>query len=494
MGALDTVIEAVWPSWAAKRMAARADLERAKLVNEKVRGFNAVSKGRRAGAWAGLNGEKPTETTADIETLRIRAREMSRNNPYWKQARRAIVSEIIGHGIRAAVTGDNKRTAASIQKDWDAWADSKVPDVTGQLDLYGLQSLVAATVVQSGECLVVRRMQGASLRLQVLGPEYLSGAKDGELPSGGEIVGGVETDSFGAPVAYHMFKRHPSRGGVETMRVDASDVAHVFHLEEAGQLRGVSWISTVFTRLSDWDEYEDAELMRQKVSACFGAIYTGVETEQEFEPHEKLEPGMVEFMPAGTDVKLISPPASQGLRDAAWITHRAIATGLGITYEALTGDFSNVNFSSARMGQLRMAKNVSDWQQKVIIDRFLERVWDWFLKAGSLSAVEEGEATVPAVKAVWTVPSRQLIEPDREAKADTMEVRSGFKPWSETVRERGRDPEATAKQIAADQKMFDDLGIVLDVDPRKVSSQGQGSVNQKQEGESANGGTNATAA
>lgn len=490
MSWIDAAIGALSPSWAAKRAAARLALAQNELAAEKVRGFNAVSKGRRHDGWSTVNEASQTESAADLATLRLRAREMARNNPYWKSARRAIVGQVVGHGIRAAVASPNERVKSRVQKAWDAWAGSKLVDVTGKLDLYGIQELVMSTVVSDGECLVVRRVDaGGRLRLQVLGAEYLATTRDTlTTSSGGEIVGGIESDEFGAPVAYYVYNRHPSRGMHEVTRLEARDVAHVFLVERPNQQRGESWIAPVFTRLADWDDYEDADLMRQKVSACFGAVYTNVTPEANpggdtYETHDKIEPGMIEYLPAGSDVKLIAPPASQGLRDAALITHRAIAAGLGITYEALTGDFQNATFSSARMGHLQMLANVRAWQERVMIDLLCDRVWSWFVEVETLRPVGEGESVSPSSLSVeWTVPSRILIDPEKETVADVKRVRAGFASFSQIVREQGRDPAQVIAELAADVRMFDEYGLVLDVDARKVSAQGQGSVNQKQEG------------
>lgn len=486
MSLIDAVISAVAPSWGARRAAAQVELERSRLVADRLRGFNAVSRGRRAGSdWTSLAESGPTESAADLATLRLRAREMSRNNPYWVAGKRAVVTQVVGTGIRATAVSSSVRAQKRTQDAWDRWAESKVADVAGRLDWYGIQSLVMGTVVSDGECIVRRMQAGTTLRLQVLGPEYLDASKDGTLlPSGGEIAGGVETDQYGAAVAYHLYRRHPSRGAVGSVRVDASEIAHVFRVDRTSQVRGESWIAPVFTRLSDWDDYEDAELMRQKVSACFGAVYTGVEPEarggQTYEPLDKLEPGMVEYMPAGTDVKLISPPASAGFRDNYVVACRAIAAGIGITYEALTGDYSSVNFSSGRLAHLRMAANVLDWQLHVMIDLLCDRVWRWFCDLQTLVSVgAESDPFGSTIGVEWTLPSRDVIDPEKETRANTSRVRSGFASWSDVVRESGRDPARLLAQLAEDAKRFDDHKLILDIDPRHVSSQGQGAVNQR---------------
>ena len=487
MSTLDAIIETLSPAWAARRAAARANVERSKYAETKMRGFNAVSTGRRAGDdWRAFGDTDGQVASADLATLRTRARDMAKNNPYWRNAKRAIVSEVIGHGIRATVTATSQALRDKVQRSWDDWAGSRHVDVTGRLDWYGVQALVMATVVSDGEALVLRRMVGSQLKLQVLGGKFLCADRDAELANGGEIVGGVETDAYGSAVAYHIYRRDPSRSTRDVVRIDAADVAHVFLVEEPNQLRGVSWIAPVYTRLKDWDDYEDAELMRQKVAACFGAVYTGVGPEANdgaaYETHDKIEPGMIEYMPPGTKVELISPPAAPGLREAGLINHRAVAAGLGITYEALTGDYSNVNYSSARMGRLQMFSNVRAWQQHVMIDLLCDRVWPWFVQAYTLRVVGQDDGAIASRLAVtWTPPSRTLVDPEKETKADMKRVRAGFTPWFEVVREQGRDPDQVAQQIAADNERFDKLGLVLDIDPRKLSEFGQGATNTTQE-------------
>jgi lambda family phage portal protein len=481
---LESAIATVSPTWAAKRAAARAQLGRIRSLD-----FNATSKGRRGGAdgWRSSGQDAATATDADVGELRRRARHARRNNPYWAQARRAIVGLVVGHGIRASVVGPNKRRAAAVMAAWNAWAESRESDATRKLNWYGLQALVMGAVVTDGECLVVRRQIEGRFALQILGGEYLSAANDRMLEGGAEIVGGVEVDKYGAAQAYHVYAEPPSRGTGRVVRIPASEVAHVYRVDQPNQVRGESWISPVYTRLTSWDDYEDAELMKQKVAACFGAVYSGVEPDKDtgYEPLEKLEPGMVEYLPAGATVSTISPPASAGLRDNAAITLHAVATGLGITYEALTGDYSGVNFSSGRLAHLQQGRNVREWQRDIMLEMLCERVFGWFLESYGLRHGDT-ESVNPNVGVYWTVQSRDLIDPEKENKANVTRVRAGFASWSDIVRENGRDPEQVAESLAEDKARFEKLGLILDIDPSKVSAQGQGSVNQKQEGE--NGG------
>jgi capsid protein len=60
---------------------------------------------------------------------------------------------------------------------------------------------------------------------------------------------------------------------------------------------------------------------------------------------------------------------------------RKIAKGLGLTYEDFTGDYSNVNFSSARMAQIEHWHNVEDWRWHLLVPQFCDPVWKWAMQA-----------------------------------------------------------------------------------------------------------------
>jgi capsid protein len=66
-------------------------------------------------------------------------------------------------------------------------------------------------------------------------------------------------------------------------------------------------------------------------------------------------------------------------------TLRRVAAGIGVTYEDLTGDYSNVNFSSARMARLSHWGNVNDWQMEHAVPAVLRGVWEWAMEAAVIA-------------------------------------------------------------------------------------------------------------
>lgn len=65
-----------------------------------------------------------------------------------------------------------------------------------------------------------------------------------------------------------------------------------------------------------------------------------------------------------------------------------------------------------------------------------------------------------------------MTDPGQEALAEQRLIRSGLKTLSESLRERGYDPQATLDEWAADAKLLDKLGLTLDSDPRRTTQAG----------------------
>jgi capsid protein len=146
---------------------------------------------------------------------------------------------------------------------------------------------------------------------------------------------------------------------------------------------------------------------------------------------------------------------------------RAIATGLGVSYEDLTGDYTNLPFSAARMSRLRHWSRVEDWRWRLVVPQFCEPVWRW----ASEAAVLAGQPAFGATS--WTAPALPMLDPEKEGIAFARNVRSGAQTLFEAIRERGYDPVAMLREYKASMDLLDELGIKLDSDARYLSQQGQ---------------------
>lgn len=272
---------------------------------------------------------------------------------------------------------------------------------------------------------------------------------------------------------------------MQSVRVPASEIIHLYRMDRAGQVRGVPWGAPVLIKLRDFHEYEDAQLVRQKIAACFAAFVRDADQQQVNEPSggildEKIEPGTIHVLPAGKDIEFGSPPTvGADYEPYATVTLRAIASGFGVTYECLTQDYSKVNYSSGRMGWIEFHRNIEHWRWNILIPHFCETVWTWFMEAAELVGRIDAQG-MP--KATWTPPRREMIDPTKETDAQITAVRGGLKSLSEVVRENGGDPARHFDALKADNDRFDKLGLKLDCDPRTTNKQGafQGSPQQNE--------------
>jgi capsid protein len=139
-----------------------------------------------------------------------------------------------------------------------------------------------------------------------------------------------------------------------------------------------------------------------------------------------------------------------------------------LSYEDYSGDYSNVNFSSARMARLEHWDNVYDWRWRLLIPQFCDRTFRWAIEAMQVQGLVPGD-----VRPEWTAPPMAMIEPDKEGLAILRNARAGIQTIPDAMRERGYDPDAMLKEIAEFNAKMDALNIRLDSDPRYMTQAGQ---------------------
>ncbi len=469
MNRLDRIISWINPEAGFKRA-------RHRVATEALRAYDAASKSRRTNNWKATGADANSEAFPALTTLRNRSRDQVRNNVYARRTVQAISTNTVGTGILPTPMDVTRAAEKRLLKAWNDWAGSRASDFEGLQNFYGIQRLVMRTVVEAGECLVIRRRvqdDNLPIQIQVLEPDFLDSLKNvTRTKDGGKIVQGIEFDANGKRKGYWLYKMHP--GSMEGYTAESSffpdvDVCHVYFMERPGQYRGVPWLAASMIRMKDFDDYEDAELVRQKIAACFTVFVQDNnpeamvgESKEDIELASRVEPGIIEVLPPGKSVAFAQPPATNGYESYSRKILQGIAAGSGITYEMMTGDLSNVNFSSGRMGWLEFQRNVVDWQENMLIPMLCDKVWGWFIDAATIV----GKAK-PGVVATWTPPRREMIDPVKETNAISAMIRNGLISYSEAVRQLGYDPDDTLDEIASDFSKMDEKGIILDSDPRK---------------------------
>lgn len=483
MNILDRLIAVFAPDRGLRRVRARTALRA--MMN-----YNATTQTSRGGAWTRARGSDADAAAARRDRLAWISRDMVRNTPFATRAQAVIANNVIGDGIIPKVQGGSKRQQAELRRLIEDHLDTVAIDADGRNNLYGLQRLAMNTIVEAGEVLIRRRLRQRSdglplaLQMQVLEPDFIDTSREGATASGGIIREGIEYDAIGRRIAYWLFQEHPGarvayRNGVSfvSRRVPASEILHVYRPDRPGQMRGVSWFAPVAMPLQDLDDHQDAQLMRQKIAACFAAFRTSPDgddaqpaasaTASDPAQLSTLSPGRIQTLMPGEDIVFATPPRVEGYDEFSRSVLRSVAAGMGITYEALSGDLSGVNFSSARMGRMEMDRNVSAWQWLMLIPQMMQPIGAWIVEQW---AIERMQRPGGDLKLTWVPPHRVLIDPTREIPALRDKVRAGFASRQSIIREFGSDPELVLEEQIEDAKAADAAQMTFDSDGRSAAA------------------------
>lgn len=406
------------------------------------RRFDAAA-GRR---WEGTPhfGNVAGETLAAGQTVQARARYFVANNPWASSAVGALAAALVGPGIRAA--GAPEATAA-----FDAWAP--VADADGRTDLWGLQALAVRGLVVDGEAFLHLADGQDGLRVRLLPPEMVDSSYTMNLSGGGYIIGGIEFDSLGQRLAYHVFRQRPDMlaASVERIRIPASEMLHLCRPLGAGQVRGVSWLAPVLLRLRELDVLEDALAKGVSVAALHAGFLVDMNGTGGTDPFEdltdvSLEPGIVRRLPAGVDIKFSSPQHAQQTGEFVGHQIRAIAAGLGLPAHLVDGDLRGANYSSLRAGLVAFRQRVEQDQFGCLIPQLVAPL---FTRVTGDAAAEFYPPALP-----WVDPLKDI-----QATREAIEV--GLTSRKQAVATLGYDIAALDREIAADRQREASLGLAF---------------------------------
>lgn len=464
-------------------------------------GYEAAAATRRTQGWNPSTEGINALITGGGDALRSRSRDMVRRNSWACNAVESFVGNAVGTGIKPQAKHPDPTVKRRLQELWLRWTDEA--DAAGRTDFYGLQTLICRSTIEGGECLVRIRPRlpedglTVPLQLQLLEAEHLPSTKNENLSNGNVIRAGIEFNKIGGRVAYHLYREHPGERLMfantgETIRVPADSILHVYKPLRPGQHRGQPWLTQVLIKLHELDQYDDAELVRKRLAAMFAAFITENnpedpvigskpgegEADASGVPLAGIEPGsMVKLLP-GEDVKFTEPGDVGGMyTEFMRVQLRAVAAGLGITYEQLTGDLERVNYSSIRAGLLEFRRRCEQFQHQVMVFQFCRPVWRAWIEsaavAGAISSRDYARNRDVYLDVEWRPPSWDWVDPLKDMNAEVTAVRAGFKPRSAVINEMGYDEEDVDRQVAADNERADSLGLTFDSDPRRTTANGQ---------------------
>lgn len=475
---------------------------------------------------------------------RARARELAMTTPHGVNSTETVRDAIVGkkfslallpdEGFLGVSEDDADQWATLAEAEWKRFAEGLTfdCDATRRCTFTFLMHQVQEGLHVDGEALgVVRAKEGAlgyMTCLQLIEPERLDNLNTQWLrQQSDEVRWGIERDTYGEPIAYHIRDAHP--GDLRWVRPGAQDkvrritrndpdgrpqVIHVFDEFRPGQTRGVSrGMLAALKQLKMLHTFSDATLSKAIMSANYAAV---IQTELPYEQamavlgagggdtygnnltaaaashlsaaaeyHSALGISyngakVLHLMP-GEEMKVIQGQAD-GIQINAFeqMFVRQLSAALNVSYEELSRDFSNGSYSSARQSMILMWRRylrqrellvtkfampfVSCWMQEAVMTKRLPML-------GKFKPTDQGWQAARHAMCMggfvsWGQP---VIDPVKEFTGKGMAMAYGLETLRDAAAEGGEDWGALLRQRAREMKERERLGLnVAGVDPTLV--------------------------
>jgi lambda family phage portal protein len=415
----------------------------------------------------------------------------------------------------------SREFGAAVDGHWNAWANDPARwcDVTRNQTFsqmahtsfrHGLvdgDALAAIPWLSDGE--VVPGKARYHTAVQLIDPDRLSNPQlrfDQQA-----LRGGVEINQRGAAIAYHIRKAHQgdwfsAAQSVSWERVPRETsfgrpkIVHYFEHQRAGQHRGGAGIFTpVLQRLKMLVKYDSVELDSAIINAIFAAYVEspmdpqivkeamggdgGIDNDMlnnyqlnrgafHRENAVLLGGARIPQMYPGEAIKTVSasrPAANFSPFENAML--RNVASGLGLSAQQVSNDWSDVNYSSARSAALEAQKTMNRRQfdfftgfaspiRGALLEEMMD-VDDLPMPNGmkKLSYLQYAAWRTAFTQCIWIGPPRGWVNPIDERAGEILGMDAGMGTLEQACFTQGVDLEENLHQRAYEIAMFDKLGL-----------------------------------
>jgi lambda family phage portal protein len=457
-------------------------------------GYDGGGFRRRLKGWVPSHYTTNTIMTSSGRLLRSRARDVMRNNPHANAACESFVANLIGTGVKpSSLFNDDPDLREGIMRLWMDWTDEC--DADGLADFYGMQTIVARSLFEAGECFIRFRNRKSAdgflvpMQLQLLESDMCPYEYNMQAPNGNWIMNGIELDLIGRRAAYWFYPTHPGDMPIEPVaslqpiRIPASEVLHIFKCTRPGQMRGVPLVTPALIRLYFLDQYDDAELERKRIAAMFAGFITSAAPEdvvpidgldetsnQEGIGLSGLEPGTLQTLLPGEDIKFSEPADVGGTYEAYQYRQQlAVFGSLGIPYSLCTSDLRRANYSSLRGSIVEYRRKLEQLQHNVFVFQMCMPIYRRWLDTAVLAEalpLSSGDYLMRQTdyqRVKWIPQRNEWVDPLKDRQAEKLAVDAGFKSRSDVIEAEGNDPEQNDRRIAADAEREEALDLVFPV-------------------------------
>jgi lambda family phage portal protein len=383
------------------------------------------------------------------------------------------------------------------------------------IKLYGGESLIACEWIDKGP----RRPYKTAV--QFVDTDRLSNPNG--LADTLNLRGGVEMGAHGEAIAYHIRQAHPAArndpGAFSWKRVAARkrwgrlQMAHIYDENRPDQTRGLSDFAVGLSDMKMLKKFRGVALQNAVLNATFAAsieselpssdevyarlgagnketnIYSTI-AEQYFGAVTEFSSGAKATLLDGVKVPHLMPGMKLQLRPAGTSGAlgtdfeksclRYIASTLGVSYEELSRNFADSNYSSARAAMLMTWKRMQA-EKKSTADVMANIVFRlWFEEAVNNNELETVTRSDPSIydgmnldaytTCEWIGASRGQIDEVKETQAAVLRVNNNLTTLEDELAKQGKDWRKVLLQKKAEKELMDEYGLTPVVDSNVMNS------------------------
>ena len=454
------------------------------------------------------------------ETIVGRVRDLDSNDAWVKGGLDRRVEAVIGRKMMLSAQPDHELLGqtAKWRSDWSrkteklfkVWCNDvdKRCDAKQTLNFGSMLNLAYLHYIRDGEVSAEIRMnkRGARYKTNVLLVDCDRISNPYNKANTKFLINGVEKDKNGAPIAYHVKKRHPDdtnnnfehhvwRRIPAKTKTGKSKFIHVYNPRRIDQSRGISRFVEAMVPAKQLNRVDKAEVNAALKSAIFSFFIKSPQTDEQVgqalapssndSPSSKNKYGLKDYFGWRKDNKIkvdgassihlfpnedvITPPATHpnsNYGEFQKTVLRKMAGSMGVSYNQLSQDWESINYSSARTLLNEMWRSFLD-DRLLFMQNFGTPIYAAWLE----EAIAEGDVEMPGgalnfykrkteiSMCSWIGPGRGVVDPQKEANGENMDTASGRLSTIEAIRNRGKDPADVIAEEVAYKEMREEAGL-----------------------------------
>jgi len=433
----------------------------------------------------------------ELQNLRVRSRDLVRNDPVAHAVIETFVDSVIGQGlnlqstISAEALGVSEEKAVKIraaaESAFETW--KKYADKANIMNFDEYQRLAFNKILVDGEAVVIPTWNDSAWRpygrcLSMVESEEL----DYNYTPNKQTVNGITFDRYGSPEIYWLKKYTKSQWGGKSSEplipnaIRARDkkgrpnVLHIFETLRPNQTRGIPKLAPVLDKFEELNEYVEAEIVSARVSACLSvfvqkndpitaaqAMATGTE-DWSGDRIQDIEPGVINYLSPGESIAVVDPKRSEGFGTFIESVMGIISMSVGIPKEILMKDFTKTNYSSARAALLEARRQFMRYR-KWIADKFCQPIYELVLEEAYLRGDlpitrNQYEQSFDKIKsATWIGAAWGQLDETKETQAAILRIYAGLSTYSQELASVGKEWEEVFEQRKREEDVIESLGL-----------------------------------